>query len=143
MMTQNQSKQKTIRNLIIFTTCVPVLPWLGWKLDILWNTNPHDQQKSLGWLLFLITPLAVSLLLRILAGDGWKDFNLNPAFKGNSKWYIFAIAFHPVVHILLLLLGLGIGVNFIPDLSSAKLTLVGEAVLVAIIPNIVKNIFEE
>jgi len=140
---QISNKNRTIRNLGIFVICTLGIPWLGWGLDMLGNINPHDQQKSLGWLFFLIAPLGTSLLLRAFAGDGWKDLGLKPAFKGNGKWYAFALLFHPLLNVLILVIGLGIGLTLIPDLSMSRLTLVGQAVLISAFPNFIKNIFEE
>jgi membrane protease YdiL (CAAX protease family) len=136
-------KQKTIRNLVIFTTCIIVIPWLGCWLDVQSGNPTHNQDQSLGWLLFLITPLATVLLLRLFGGDGWKDFGLNPSFKGNGKEYLFALLFHPGSMILLLLLGFAFGLTSIPQLSGTKLAIAGQAILVALIPNFIKNIFEE
>jgi membrane protease YdiL (CAAX protease family) len=142
-MTQNQHTQKTIRNLIFFVVGMLALPWLGWGLDVLGNGDPHNQQESLGWLFFIVAPLAVSLLLRVFGGDGWKDFGLRPALKGNGKWYAFALLFHPVSTLVILLIGVVLGVTSIPDLSPSKVALVGQAILLAIVPNVLKNIFEE
>lgn len=136
-------KRKAIRNLIIFAICILTIPWLGYGLDVSRGADPHDQQNSLGWLFFIVTPLLVSLLLRAFAGDGWKDFGLNPAFKGNGKWYLFAVLFHPISIALILFVGAIFGAMSIPDLSAAKFALVGQAILAALIPNFIKNIFEE
>jgi len=136
------SNSKTIRNLIIFTISIILVPWLGVWLDFQAGNDPHDQQQSLGWLLFLITPLATLLLLRLIGKD-WKDFGLKPAFKGNGKWYLFAFLFHPASMLLLLLLGVIFGATTIPDLSATKLALIGQALLAAFIPSFFKNIFEE
>jgi membrane protease YdiL (CAAX protease family) len=139
----NPSQKRTFRNLIIFVTCIIAIPWLGYGLDVSRGADPHDQQNSLGWLLFIATPLLVSLLLRAFAGDGWKDLGLNPAFKGNGKWYLFAILFHPISIFLILLIGAVIGVTSVPDLSMAKFALIGQAILATLVPNLIKNIFEE
>jgi hypothetical protein len=136
-------RSPTLRNLTIFLFCIIFFPWLGWWLDVQGGNDPHNQQQSLGWLLFIITPLATSLLLRAFAGDGWKDLGINPAFKGNGKWYLFAVLFHPISIALILLVGAVVGVTSIPDLSTAKFALIGQAILVALIPNFIKNIFEE
>jgi hypothetical protein len=133
----------TIRNLTIFVVSIIVFPWLGCWLDIQAGNPTHNQDQSLGWLLFLVTPLAMVLLLRLFAGDGWRDFGLKPHFKGNGKWYLFTLLFHPVSMALLLLLGVACGATIIPDLSTTKFTLIGQALLTAFIPSFIKNIFEE
>lgn len=139
----NSPQKRTIRNLIIFVICIIAIPWLGVGMDLARGADPHDQNNSLGWLLFIITPLAASLLLRAFAGDGWKDFGLNPAFKNNGKWYLFALLFHPISILLILLLGASFGVTAVPEISAAKLALIGQAILGMFIPSFIKNIFEE
>ncbi|MEP7357788.1 MAG: CPBP family intramembrane glutamic endopeptidase [Anaerolineales bacterium] len=143
MNSPTKSNAHTIRNLIIFVVGVVVLPWLGWALDMGRGADPHNQQNSLGWLLFIISPLVMSLLLRTVGGSGWKDAGLKPAFKGNGKWYAFSILFHPVISLLILLAGFALGLVVIPDQSVTKLALVGQATVLAILPALVKNIFEE
>ena len=139
----NANQKRTLRNLLIFTFCILAIPWLGVALDLGRGADPHDQNNSLGWLLFILTPLVVSLLLRAFAGDGWKDFGLNPALKGNGKWYLFALLFHPVSLAMILLLGAIFGATLIPDLSTAKFALIGQTLLALFIPSFIKNIFEE
>ena len=78
------SKAHTIRSLIVFVIGVVALPWLGWGLDVGRGADPHSQQNSLGWLLFILSPLLMSLLLRAVGGAGWKDLGLRPAFKGSQ-----------------------------------------------------------
>jgi membrane protease YdiL (CAAX protease family) len=139
----NPLQKRTLRNLLIFIVCILAIPWLGYGLDVSRGADPHDQNNSLGWLFFIITPLLVSLLLRTFAGDGWKDFGLKPAFKGNGKWYLFALLFHPFSILLIILLGTGFGITSVPELSAAKFALIGQAILVMFIPSFIKNIFEE
>ena len=139
----NSTQTRTVRNLIIFVVCIIAIPWLGVGMDLGRGADPHDQNNSLGWLLFILTPLLASLLLRTFAGDGWKDFGLSLAFKGNGKWYFFALIFHPLSIALILLLGTSLGVTSIPDVSTMKFTLIGQALLTMLIPSFIKNIFEE
>jgi membrane protease YdiL (CAAX protease family) len=144
MAENSSSTSKTLRNLIIFVLVGVIgLPWLGLALDLGRGADPHDQQNSLGWLFFIAAPLAVLLLLRAFAGDGWRDLGLKPNFKGNGKWYLFALLFHPVTILLMLLIGALFGLTTFPDLSPAKWALLGQAILTALIPNFIKNIFEE
>jgi len=137
------SKTRTIRNLAIFVTSIIAIPWLGWRLDVQRGFDSHQQDGSLGWLFFILTPLATALLLRAFAGDGWQDFGLKPAFKGNGKWYLFALLFHPLSMLVIILLGYVCGAISIPDTSSAKLGLVGQTILLGILPSLIKNMFEE
>jgi membrane protease YdiL (CAAX protease family) len=137
------AQKQTVRNLIIFVVCILAIPWLGVGLDRARGADPHDQNNSLGWLLFILTPLAASLLLRAFAGDGWKDTGIRPAFRGNGKGYLFALLFHPISILLLLLLGALLGATKLPDLSAAKFALIGASLLSLLIPSFIKNIFEE
>jgi membrane protease YdiL (CAAX protease family) len=134
---------RTIRNLVIFIFCIIAIPWLGWGLDVLRGFDSHKQDGSLGWLFFIVTPLATVVLLRIFAGDGWKDFGLKPVFKGNGKWYMFALLFHPITMLLIILIGSAFGAMAVPDASSGKFTLIGQTILLGILPSFIKNIFEE
>lgn len=136
-------QKRTLRNLLIFIVGIIAIPWLGVGLDFGRGANPHNQNNSLGWLLFILTPLTISLLLRLFAGDGWRDFGLNPALKGNGKWYLFALLFHPVSLAVILFLGVVFGATRIPDLSTAKFALIGQTLLVLFLPSFLKNIFEE
>jgi len=139
----NPTQKQTIRNLAIFVIGIILFPWLGCWLDVQSGNPTHNQDQSLGWLLFLITPLALVLLLRLFARDGWRDFGLKPNFKGNGKWYLFSLLFHPFSIILLLLLGAIFGATSLPDLSATKFALIRQSLLAAFIPSFIKNIFEE
>ncbi len=138
-----ETKRRTARNLSIFVTCIIAIPWLGWWLDVQRGADPHAQNGSLGWLFFILTPLAAVLLLRAFAGDGWKDFGLNPGFKNNGKWYLFAFLFHPLTMVVILFTGYLLGFIIIPDGSTARLALLGQALLAGLLPGFIKNIFEE
>jgi len=79
---KNQSNRTTVRNLTIFIIVVLAIGWIGRGLDILMG---NATSESLGMLLWLITPIGISLLLRAFAGDGWKDFGIKLNFKGNTE----------------------------------------------------------
>jgi len=138
----NSSSKRTVRNLIIFVIGIIAIPWLGCWLDVQSGNPTHNQDQSLGWLLFIVTPLALVILLRLFGRD-WQDFGLKPNFRGNGKWYLFALLFHPISIFLILLVGAVIGLTSIPDLSAAKFALIGQTILAMLIPNFIKNIFEE
>lgn len=82
MKSPTHSKSHTIRNPIVFVVGVVVLPWLGWGFDVGRGSDPHNQQNSLGWLFFILSPLMVSLLLRAVDGAGWNDTGLKSAIFG-------------------------------------------------------------
>lgn len=134
---QNRGNKRTIRNLAIFAVVVLASGWLGYGLDRLMN-NPPSQQ--LGLLLFLIAPLGTALLLRAFAGDGWKDFGLWPAFKGNGAWYAVSLLIYPLGAAFVLGIGGALGLVTFPNFS---LGLLLPVFAMGLLPSFVKNIFEE
>jgi len=137
---QNQRNRTTVRNLIIFIIVVLAIGWIGRGLDVLMD-NPASE--GLGILLWLIMPLGASLLLRAFAGDGWKDFGIKPNFKGNVSWYVIALLVYPVLTTLVLIIGKGLGFITFPNFSLNTLGLIFQAFALGILPQFIKNIFEE
>ena len=137
---QNQNNRKTIRNLVIFTVIVLSIGWIGRGLDVLLG-NPSSE--GLGILLWISTPLVASLLLRAFAGDGWKDFGIKPNFKGNLWWYLVALLVYPIATVLILIVGRLSGQITFPGASLSTLGLLSQAFILAFLPNILKNFFEE
>jgi len=137
---QNQSNRTTIRNLVIFIIVVLAIGWIGRGLDVLMD-NPASE--GIGILLWIITPLGASLLLRAFAGDGWKDFGIKPNFKGNMAWYVVALLVYPISTVCILIIGSGFGLITFPNSSLSKLGLVFQAFALGILPLFIKNIFEE
>ncbi|MGQ0604868.1 MAG: CPBP family glutamic-type intramembrane protease, partial [Anaerolineales bacterium] len=111
--------------------------WLGYGLDRAMN-NPPDQQ--LGTLLWLIAPLSAALLLRALGGDGWVDFGLRPALRGNAAWYAASVLLYPVVAALVVLIGRAFGWITFPDFTFSALL---ASLAMGLLPAFIKNIFEE
>lgn len=137
---QTQRNRRTIRNLGIFILLILASGWLGRGLDVLMG-NPSAE--SLGMLVWIVMPLVVSLLLRAFAGDGWKDFGIRPNFKGNWVWYVVTILAFPVLTGLVLILGRGLGWIRFPSLSLNSLGLLLQAFALGLLPQFIKNIFEE
>ena len=137
---QRQSNRITIRNLAIFSSVVLSIGWIGRGLDVLMD-NPASE--GLGILLWITTPLGACLLLRAFAGDGWKDFGFKPNFKGNVSWYIIALLVYPVLTTLVLATGSCLGLITFPNFSLYMLGLILQAFAVGVLPQFIKNIFEE
>ena len=137
---QNQSNRTTIRNLAIFIIVVLGIGWIGRGLDVLMDNLASE---GLGILLWIITPLGASLVLRTFAGDGWKDFGIKPNFKGNVSWYVIALLVYPVLTALVLVIGSGLGLITFPNLSLNTLRLVFQVFALGVLPQFIKNIFEE
>jgi membrane protease YdiL (CAAX protease family) len=134
---QNQDDKRTVRNLAIFAGVVASSGWLGYGVDRLLNAPPTVQP---GLLLWLIAPLVTVLLLRAFAGDGWKDFGLRPAFKGNVIWYMVSLLIYPSVGALVLLIG---GIFRLVTFPNFSLVLLFSVFRMGLIQSFVKNIFEE
>ena len=137
---QTQNKTRTIRYLGIFILLILASGWLGRGLDVLMG-NPSAE--SLGMLVWIVTPLVVSLLLRAFAGDGWKDFGIKPNFKRNWLWYIVTILVFPVSTALVLIVGGGLGWVRFPNFSQNAFGLLLQAFALGLLPQFIKNIFEE
>ena len=136
-----QDKKRTKRNLIIFIVLVLGLAALAGVIEPL--TVPPGAEpgtSGLGQLLWIIAPLGVMLLLRILGGDGWDDFGLRPNFKSNGFWWLVSILVFPAVITISVLIGALLGgleldVNMFSAFAAALLT--------DLISALMKNIFEE
>lgn len=137
---QDQRNGRAIRNLAIFVILVLASGWLGRGLDTLMG-NPSTE--SLGMLLWIITPLGVTLLLRTFGGDGWKDFGIKPNFKGNGMWYMVAILVYPLLTAIVLIIGGSLGLITFPNFSLNTLGLLLQTFALGLLPQFIKNIFEE
>jgi prepilin-type processing-associated H-X9-DG protein len=132
-------RNRTIRNLVIFTVVVLAIGFIGKAIDP--GTAPPDE--SLGILLWILAPTVVALLLRAFAGDGWSDFGIRPRFRGNGFGYGVSLAIYPVLTLVVLALGAAMGMVTFPAFSAASLVVIGKAFVVDAGPQFVKNIFEE
>lgn len=127
----------TIQRLALFTLLFTIVGAAcryidGWEIDV---ANP-----GIGQAIWLITPLILMLIFRYVTKEKSK-LGLGLNLKASYQWYIFSLLFFPVLTIVLVALGQGIGsLSLIkPYTYSAIFT----AVLVAIPGNFIKNIFEE
>ena len=130
----------TVRNLIIFTITVVAIGWIGWGLDRLMG---NQSSESLGMLLWIITPLVATLLLRAFTRDGWKDFGIKPNFKGNAAGYIISLLVFPLVTMLVVLVGGIFGLITVPNLSLNNLQSLLQVFALSLLPMFFKNILEE
>ena len=125
--------------------CNSILAWLaiscGWiGIGVNQLLGEPSNLESLGSGIFIVTPIACVILLRLFGGDGWKDFPLKPRFKQNTRWYIFAIAVYPVVIGITLFVGKLLGWVDVSKFSVAAYLPVFAA---AFLPVFIKNILEE
>jgi hypothetical protein len=114
--------------------------WIGRGLDVLTGSRSAEGP---GILLWLVTPMALSLLLRIFFGDGWKDFGIRPNFRGNAAPYAAALLVFPVMTTLVLLIGGISGLVTFPGLTAGAVVLILQTFALGVLPQFVKNIFEE
>jgi membrane protease YdiL (CAAX protease family) len=132
-----QSRQHSVRNLVIFVVLVYGLGWIGRWLDSLAGSAPSEQGP--GILIWLVAPLGVSLVLRAFAGDGWRDFGLRPAIKGNVLWYVVSIVIYPVCTAFILAVGTALGAVSLSGFSVGSFV---QAVALAVIPGLFTAIEE-
>ena len=137
---QNQNRRHTIRNIYIFTISIIILGWLGWLLNYL---GGDKSSQDIGQLIWLISPLVVSFVLRIFVGDGWKDLGIKPNFRGNGLWYAVSILVYPFCIIIVLVIGSFFGSISFPGFSSKGVAVFSQAIIIAVATNFFKNIFEE
>lgn len=127
----------TQRNLTVFAIVVVACGWLGYGLNVAMEVPPGE---TLGLLLWLVAPLVTALLLRAFAGDGWQDFGLRPNLRSNGLWYLVSLLLYPVVALIILALGAGLGIITFTDFSVARVAAIFSA---GFIPAFIKNLFEE
>ena len=137
---QNQRNKTTVRNLVIFTVVILASGWIGHGVDLLTGSTGMETPGLAVWLLI---PLPFSLLLRAFAGDGWKDFGLNPNFRGNLIWYVIALLMYPAVTALVLLVGRGFNLITFPSFSPDVVTPIFQVFAAGLLSMLIKNIFEE
>ena len=131
---------KTVRNIIIFVFIALSCGWLGLLLDQFIESPPNPNQETLGMGIWLVLPLIITILLRLFAGDGWKDIGLKLNFKEHIKWYIVSIIIYPLVTAFVLILGKIIGwINF----ANFRIEAYMAGFISTLIPNLIKNFFEE
>ena len=132
------TSKKTLRNVILFSLAAISCGWIGVGVNQL--LGEPSNLESLGSGIFIASPIVCMVLLRLLGGDGWKDFPLKPRFKQNTHWYIFAIAVYPVVIGITLFVGKLLGWV---DVSKFSIATYLPVFATAFLPVFIKNILEE
>jgi membrane protease YdiL (CAAX protease family) len=132
---------KSIRNIILFTLATFGGGFVGYAIDQV--VPSPDPQQSLGALIWLITPLLTTILLRTFGGDGWKDSGFGLNLKAGWIWYIAALLIIPLTTTVMIALGYMLGVislsGFAAQDADAFLSILGATFAASL----VKNIFEE
>ena len=128
--------KKKLRNILIFILVVCVCGWVGRLVDLKVGT---DANGTLGQLIWLISPLLATIVLRSFMGDGWKDFGIKLNFRQNLFSYSLSILFIPVTTLIIVLIGRTFNLIDTANLSLSFLL----SFLMALLTMFVKNIFEE
>ena len=131
--------KKSIRNIGIFIFVALVCGWFGLFIDKLMNA-PTGSEETLGMGIWLVFPLITTIILRIFAGDGWKDIGFKPNFKGNIKWYIISLLIFPLVTAFILIIGKLLGWT---DFSNFRVEDYFSGFIGVLFINFIKNFFEE
>lgn len=131
-------KNRTTRNIWIFIIISLLSGWIGYGIDQSLEQAP--EAETLGMAVWLVLPLLTTVLLRLFAGDGWKDIGLNPNFKGNLSWYMISLIVFPGVTLLVLSIGKILGWVSFDNFNGGVYT---AGLIATLLPNFIKNIFEE
>ncbi|MBO1306874.1 CPBP family intramembrane metalloprotease [Enterococcus sp. 669A] len=131
------SRKKLTVNLAVFIAIVLLSGWIGLGIDQFLASPDEESLAMLVWLVAPFLTIAVFLLLRRAS---LADLKLLPHFRGNSRWYLFALVSYPLVAVLVFLVGYLTGWIDFQDFVLSKIAL---AFIVGIIPSVIKNFFEE
>ena len=137
------------RNIVIFTIFITICGWIGYFIDKLTGQAHYENigtvtgnDGSPGLLIWLVSPLICTIILRTFAGDGWKNIGFSFNFRNNKKIYLISFLIYPAVTLTVLLLGLVTkGIRF----SSVNIGITAYIgiLFTQIASQFIKNIFEE
>ena len=131
---------RTQRNLAIFSVVAVGCGWVGVGMDALLGIPSDTPSGSPGLLIFIVTPMLTGLALRGLGNDGWNNTGFRLRLRGNLGWYTLSILVFPVVTAINVAIGIAAGGLSAPNFQlPAYLTVVAAAIL----PQLIKNFFEE
>ena len=136
-MEENLQTKKDKFSIWIFIIVTLLCGWFGIFIDTILTEQPEGQ--SLGMLIWLVFPMLTVVILRTKNKD-WKDNGFSFHFRGNIKWYITAIFVNILVAGLCVILGL---ITQTITYHVPKLNILAEIIIVAILTQLLKNIFEE
>ena len=128
--------RKTLRNLLIFSLVVLTCGWVGRLVDL---KVEADATGSLGQLIWLVSPLLATIVLRSFMGDGWRDFGIKLEFQRNLFSYSLSLLLIPVTTAIVVIIGRSLNLIDTSNLSWSFLLSFGLALLTMF----AKNIFEE
>ena len=106
-------RKKTIWSIIAFIVLVSIIAWVSPLL------GGSPSSPGLGFILWGIAPLLVSIMIRFVARD-WSDLGVKPAFKKNGLWYLISLLAFPTILLLTILIGALISVSHLSNFSIGK-----------------------
>jgi len=141
--------KKIRRNILIFAIFCTICGWIGYLIDLSANRAHYenigtniDEGGSLGLILWLISPMICTIILRTFGGDGWKNAGFAPNLKDNKMMYLISFLIYPTVTLTVVILGtMTGGIRFLNANITIK-TYIG-ILFVQIATQFIKNIFEE
>lgn len=121
----------------IFIIVTMLCGWIGVAINQILPEQPEG--NSLGMLIWLVLPFITVIVLRICQKD-WANNGFAPHFRGNIKWYAFAVLIYIIIGIIGIVFGL-ITKTMTVEIPNASI--LPEILLTALLGQLVKNIFEE
>jgi membrane protease YdiL (CAAX protease family) len=135
-----RNAKRTVRNVTIFSVAALLCGWAGVWVDGATGANGAAPDQGLGMLIWLGTPLIVSLLLRGFAGDGWQDLGLPLHLRGNLSMYLISLLLYPAAALMVIGAGAVTGSVQLAGLTLGELAPLFGMLLLTGFP---KNIIEE
>ena len=129
----DSDRKKTIWYIAIFSVLVNVVAWIGPLL------GGDPTSPGLGFLIWGIAPLLVSLLMRAVTKD-WSDLGARPGIRKNVRWYLVSLLAYPVTIALALFIGSLISASSVSQFSMGSFI---QAALPAMVIFFVFALFEE
>lgn len=127
--------RRILRNIIIFYAGAMLLAVGGGLI--------MASGQEAGGLLFVLSPLVMVLIVRLLLGDGWKDAGLRLHIKEHGGWYLFALLFYPVVFPLVIAINVQLGFTTLTMAVGKLLPLLAVGFAVQFVPRMLFALSEE
>ncbi|NTU52844.1 MAG: CPBP family intramembrane metalloprotease [Chlorobiaceae bacterium] len=134
---RSEDRAASWRHVAVFAVVAVSAGWIGRTVEMVTGSPTNEGPEQLLW---IVLPVMVGLLLRGLAGDGWRDSGVRLLFAGNGRWYLFSLLFYPVCTFMSVLVGMGAGLMQIRVGDADTLF---RQVVIAFFPALIKNLFEE
>ena len=113
-MKNDSQRSSTIIKLIIFSLLAIGGGWLGRFIDQMMGLDPSE---GLGVLIWLLSPIILSFILRVLYKEGWGDLGIKPDLIRNWRWYLISLLIYPFNIVVILLIGSAMGWISLHDLT--------------------------